>query len=77
MLFIFAAEIVYLFGDSVIGVLIYPSATLNEASFWHLAEGPIAPQIVTGYPLLGIIICVVLLLTSDPVAQKALPGSAK
>jgi hypothetical protein len=39
-------------------------------SFWQLASDPIAPQIVTGYPLLGILVCVVLLRKGKVVAHR-------
>jgi hypothetical protein len=73
VVFLFAAEILYFFADATIFVLIHPSSVTHiEIGFWGLAASPIAPQIVTGYPLLGIIICVVFLLRGDFVAQKAL-----
>ncbi len=60
--FIFAAEILYFFADAVNVVPFNPSlATHIPLSFWGVAAGPIAPQIVTAYPLLGIIICIFLL----------------
>jgi hypothetical protein len=62
MVFIFAAEILYFWADSVNGVLINPSSARASIAFWGLAADPLAPQIVTGYPLVGIIVCVVLLL---------------
>ena len=62
MVFIFAAEILYFFANAVNFVLISPSPVTHlEISFGGLAAGPIAPQVVTGYPLLGIVICIVLL----------------
>ena len=78
MVFLFAAEILYFFADAVNVLVINPSSITHiEIRFWGLAASPIAPQIVTGYPLLGIIICVVLLLRSDSVAQEALRGGPK
>jgi hypothetical protein len=73
MVFLFAAEILYFWVNATIFVQIYPSVTNIEIGFWQLAVSPIAPQIISGYSLLGIIICVVLLLRGDSVAQKGLP----
>ena len=67
MIFIFAAEILYFWVDSVNFVLIHPfPATYAEINFLGLAASPIGPQIITGYPLLGIVICIVLLRRRNP-----------
>jgi hypothetical protein len=71
---IFVAEILYFLADSVNFVLINPSPmTHTEIRFWGLAASPIAPQIVTGYPLLGIVVCIILLRKGKVVAQGSLP----
>jgi succinate dehydrogenase hydrophobic anchor subunit len=65
---IFAAEILYFFADAVNVVPLNPSlATHVPISYWAVAASPIAPQIITGYPLLGIVLCVVLLRRRKPV----------
>jgi hypothetical protein len=70
MVFIFATEILYFLANAVNVVPFNPSlATHVPISFWGLAASPIAPQIVTGYPLLGIVICIVLLRRGKVVAQ--------
>lgn len=81
MAFLFVAEILYFFADATIFMLFRvtnPSSITDiEIGFWGLAAFPIAPQIVTGYPLVGIIVCVVLLLRSGLAGQKALSGGPK
>ena len=77
MVFIFAAEILYFFVDSVNGVLINPSSARASIGFWGLAAFPLAPQILTGYPLVGIIVCVVLLFKGGFAAQKTLPSGPR
>lgn len=72
MIFIFAAEILYFSANAVNVVPFNPSlATHFPISFWQLAVSPIGPQIVTGYPLLGIVVCIVLLRRRKPVVMSS------
>jgi len=73
MIPIFAAEILYFFFDAAFFAIIPVPVTRAEVGFWGLAASPIAPQIITGYPLLGIIVCVVLLVRGGVAAPEALP----
>jgi len=67
MVFIFSAEILYFFASAVNVVPFNPSLAEHlPITFWQLAATPIAPQIITGYPLLGIVICIVLLRRRNP-----------
>lgn len=73
MVLIFTAEILYFVADSVYVVPINPSLAMHlPTGFWGLAVDPIAPQIVTGYPLLGILVCIVLMRKGKVVAQRTL-----
>ena len=73
MLSIFVAEILYFVANAVNVVPFSSSlATHLPISFWSLAVCPIAPQIVTGYALLGIVVCIILLHKGKVVAQKSL-----
>lgn len=73
MVFIFAAEILYFFANAVNVVPFNPSLAAHlPIRFWGLAASPIAPQIVTGYPLLGIVICIFLLRKGKVMAQGSL-----
>ena len=56
-------EMVFLIADVWITWLILPSSMSKIAvGFWGIADGPITPQIVTGYPLIGLIAAVTLML---------------
>jgi hypothetical protein len=58
---VFAAELLYFFADMQIFWRIAPTSMAQlTIGFWELATCLIAPQIFTGYPLFGIIICIVL-----------------
>jgi hypothetical protein len=70
---IFAAEVLYFFLDMVIFWEITPSSMAQlTIGFWELPTCLIAPQILTAYPLIGIIICIVLSRKCTPVANSTL-----
>ena len=72
MMFIFAAEILYFVVNAVNVVPFSPSlATHLPISFWQLAVSPIGPQVVTGYPLVGIVVCIILLRKDKAATQTA------
>jgi hypothetical protein len=67
---VFATEVLYFFADMQIFWQITPSSMAHiTIGFWELATCLIAPQIFTGYPLFGIIICIVLSGKRDSVAR--------
>jgi hypothetical protein len=66
---VFTAEILYFIADVSIFWVIFPASMAQVAiGFWERAWDLIAPQIVTAYPLIGIVICIVLLHKGNGVA---------
>ena len=60
---LFVAEMVYFFVLTTVTWLILPMSLSKIAvGFWGLSQDPLAPQVVTGYPLLGLVLTLVLLL---------------
>jgi succinate dehydrogenase hydrophobic anchor subunit len=73
---VFALETLYFFADVGIFWLILPASVAHAAiGFWERAWDLIAPQIITAYPVFGIIACSVLLrwgkYLTDSVPAKA------
>jgi uncharacterized membrane protein len=70
---VFTAEVLYFFADMQVFWQIAPSSMAHlTIGFWELATCLIAPQIFTGYPLFGIIICIVLSRERDRVTHQVL-----
>jgi hypothetical protein len=58
---LFASEIVY--GPfNVVVFWMMPSISMRGLTigFWQVAEGPLVPQIITGYPLSGMALLIIL-----------------
>jgi len=60
---LFVAEIAYFGAIVYVTWFVVPDSMSTVAvSFWGMAQNPLVPQIVTGFPLVGLIICLVMLL---------------
>jgi hypothetical protein len=60
---LFVAEIAYFVVVFYVTWFVLPdSLSAIAAAFWGMAQNPIVPQIVTGYPLVGLVITLVILL---------------
>lgn len=60
---VFIFEILYFWADVIVNWnLVAPSRITIQVGFWGIAFGPIAPQIVTGFPLIGLLAAIVLIL---------------
>jgi len=69
---VFVLEILYFFADVIVFWIILPvSIAPVTIGFWEHAWDLIAPQIVTAYPLIGIIICTILLHKSNNMANPS------
>jgi|SRR5208282_435897 len=69
---VFVLEALYFFADVSVFWLILPASIADVAiGFWEHAWDLIAPQIVTLYPLFGIIVCTVLLRKSNNVSTPS------
>ena len=68
---VYVAEILYFIADVLVFWLIVPESMAHIAiGFWERAWDLIAPQIITAFPLLGIIVCVVLLRKGSSLATQ-------
>jgi hypothetical protein len=68
---LFAAEIAYFIADVILFWRILPSS-MDAITFgiWEVAEDAMVPQLLTGYPLIGIIVCFVLLRKSPLLLKR-------
>jgi hypothetical protein len=58
---VFIFEILYFWADVIVNWnLVSPSRITIQVGFWGIALAPLDPQIVTGYPLIGIVATIVL-----------------
>ena len=61
---VFLLGIIYFFADVCVNWIIFPlwkSSTIT-VGFWGIAAGPLVPQIITGYPLIGFVAAIALIL---------------
>jgi hypothetical protein len=60
---LFVVEIAYFGGIVYVTWFVLPDTMSDLAvNFWGMAQNPLVPQIVTGFPLVGLIISLVMLL---------------
>jgi hypothetical protein len=72
---VFAAELAYFVVDVVVFWLVLPPSMDHVVlGLWEAPEDLLAPQIITGYPLLGIIVSLILHFRSRPKLAKAASG---
>lgn len=73
---VFAIELVYFVVDVAVFWLVLPTSMDHVVlGFWEAAEDFLTPQIVTGYPLWGIIASLILHFRSRPLLAKAASGN--
>ena len=61
--FLFVAEMVYFFVFVTVTWVILPMSMSKIAvGFWGMAQDPLAPQVITGYPLVGLVFALFMLL---------------
>jgi len=72
---VFAVELVYVVVDVAVFWLVLPASMDHVVlGFWEASENFLTPQIITGYPLLGIIASLILHFRSRPRLVKSASG---
>jgi hypothetical protein len=62
---VLAIELIYFFASTVLFWLILPPSKASlTIGFWGMAQDPLAPQILTAYPLIGLVVTLLLLRSS-------------
>jgi hypothetical protein len=58
---VLAIELIYFLATTVLFWLILPPSKASVAiGFWEMAQDPLAPQIITAYPLIGLLVTLIL-----------------
>jgi succinate dehydrogenase hydrophobic anchor subunit len=62
LIIIFISEILYfIVGVVVLWLIMPPTIKTIAVSFWGMAQDPLTPQVLTGYPLIGTVVTFVLM----------------
>jgi hypothetical protein len=67
------AVLIYFVADvSVFWILVPQSLSTMTFGFWEVAEGPLVPQIITGYPIWGGLAMIVFWISSGKFSLRRL-----
>jgi hypothetical protein len=68
---VFVLEIIYFWADVIVCWMILPiSMSTIAVGFWGIAESPLAPQVITGFPLIGIAVAGALMLVQKKTQSR-------